>query len=230
MKNEELGVEAYSRDDQTKLATGKLVTIDNQIDPTTGTVRFKAVFDNHDLSLWPNQFVNIRLMLDVARMPSLFRWRRFSAERKALCIYREGRPCRPAARESGFDARKYFADCQRRCSRRSGSGRWAGHDCSRALPWKYITLHRSAPRGATGGRHPSGGHARWPAIRAPPAAAATEVRDPGPGKHKKPESRTDESVQAIYSSPGCHVSADGRDSAGWSRGLPAASGFRTAAG
>jgi membrane fusion protein, multidrug efflux system len=67
MKNEQLGVEAYSRDDQTKLATGKLVTVDNQIDPTTGTVRLKAVFDNHDLSLWPNQFVNIRLMLDVRK-------------------------------------------------------------------------------------------------------------------------------------------------------------------
>jgi len=63
MKGEELGVEAYSRDDQNKLAEGKLVTVDNQIDPTTGTVRFKAAFDNRDLSLWPNQFVNIRLML-----------------------------------------------------------------------------------------------------------------------------------------------------------------------
>jgi multidrug efflux system membrane fusion protein len=65
MKSEQLSVEAYSRDDQIKLATGKLETIDNQIDPTTGTVRFKAVFDNHGLSLWPNQFVNIRLMLTV---------------------------------------------------------------------------------------------------------------------------------------------------------------------
>jgi multidrug efflux system membrane fusion protein len=67
MKSEELGVEAYSRDDQTKLATGKLVTVDNQIDPTTGTVRLKAVFENRDLSLWPNQFVNIRLMLAVRK-------------------------------------------------------------------------------------------------------------------------------------------------------------------
>ncbi|MGH9680643.1 MAG: MdtA/MuxA family multidrug efflux RND transporter periplasmic adaptor subunit, partial [Candidatus Acidiferrales bacterium] len=67
MKNEQLSVVAYSRDDQNKLATGKLLTIDNQIDPTTGTVRLKAVFDNHDLSLWPNQFVNIRLMLDVRK-------------------------------------------------------------------------------------------------------------------------------------------------------------------
>ena len=67
MKSEQLGVEANSRDDQVKLATGKLLTVDNQIDPTTGTVRFKAAFDNHDLSLWPNQFVNIRLMLAVRK-------------------------------------------------------------------------------------------------------------------------------------------------------------------
>src|SRR5579872_297278 len=67
MKNGELGVQAYSRDDQTMLATGKLLTVDNQIDATTGTVRFKAAFDNHDLSLWPNQFVNTRLMLAVRK-------------------------------------------------------------------------------------------------------------------------------------------------------------------
>ena len=67
MKMEQLGVEAYSRDDQTMLARGKLLTVDNQIDPTTGTVRFKAAFDNLDLSLWPNQFVNTRLMLTVRK-------------------------------------------------------------------------------------------------------------------------------------------------------------------
>jgi multidrug efflux system membrane fusion protein len=67
MKNEQLAIEAYSRDDQTKLASGTLLTIDNQIDPTTGTVRFKGEFDNRDLSLWPNQFINVRLMLTVRR-------------------------------------------------------------------------------------------------------------------------------------------------------------------
>jgi membrane fusion protein, multidrug efflux system len=67
MKNEELGVEAYSRDDTTKLASGKLLTINNQIDPTTGTVQLKAEFPNSDLSLWPNQFVNVRLMLTVRK-------------------------------------------------------------------------------------------------------------------------------------------------------------------
>jgi multidrug efflux system membrane fusion protein len=62
-----LQVEAYSRDDQTKLATGTLLTIDNQIDPQTGTGKLKAIFDNHDNSLWPNQFVNARLLLEVRK-------------------------------------------------------------------------------------------------------------------------------------------------------------------
>ena len=64
MHQSTLSVEAYSRDDQTKLATGKLLTIDNQIDQTTGTGRLKAMFDNPDDALWPNQFVNVRLLLE----------------------------------------------------------------------------------------------------------------------------------------------------------------------
>jgi len=67
MRNATLPVEAYSRDDQTKLATGTLLTIDNQIDPATGTGRLKAVFDNQDHALWPNQFVNARLLLEVRK-------------------------------------------------------------------------------------------------------------------------------------------------------------------
>jgi multidrug efflux system membrane fusion protein len=62
-----LAVEAYSRDDKTRLAEGKLLTIDNEIDPTTGTVKLKSVFPNSDLSLWPNQFVNIRLLLSTRK-------------------------------------------------------------------------------------------------------------------------------------------------------------------
>src|SRR5437868_7848183 len=62
-----LPVEAYSRDDRTKLATGKLLTIDNTIDQSTGTGRLKAVFENADSQLWPNQFVNIRLLLEVKK-------------------------------------------------------------------------------------------------------------------------------------------------------------------
>jgi membrane fusion protein, multidrug efflux system len=62
-----LEVDAYSRDDQNKLASGKLLTIDNQIDQTTGTARLKAVFDNKDNALWPNQFVNTRLLLNIRK-------------------------------------------------------------------------------------------------------------------------------------------------------------------
>ncbi|MGB7821289.1 MAG: MdtA/MuxA family multidrug efflux RND transporter periplasmic adaptor subunit [Candidatus Sulfotelmatobacter sp.] len=67
MKNSTLLVEAYSRDYQTKLATGKLLTIDNQIDQTTGTAKLKAVFDNKDNQLWPNQFVNANLLLETRK-------------------------------------------------------------------------------------------------------------------------------------------------------------------
>ena len=67
MKNSTLQVDAYSRDDQTKLATGKLQTIDNEIDVTTGTAKLKAVFDNRDNQLWPNQFVNANLLLETQK-------------------------------------------------------------------------------------------------------------------------------------------------------------------
>ncbi len=67
MRGSTLQVEAYSRDNQTKLATGTLLTIDNEIDQTTGTGRLKAQFKNANDELWPNQFVNIRLLLEVRK-------------------------------------------------------------------------------------------------------------------------------------------------------------------
>ena len=67
MKQGTLVVDAYSRDDQKKLGSGKLLTIDNQIDQTTGTAKLKAVFDNPDSSLWPNQFVNVHLLLETRK-------------------------------------------------------------------------------------------------------------------------------------------------------------------
>ena len=51
----------------TQIATGTLETVDNQIDPTTGTSRLKAIFDNENRVLFPNQFVNCRLLLDTKR-------------------------------------------------------------------------------------------------------------------------------------------------------------------
>ncbi len=62
-----LPVEAYDREQKQKLATGTLLTVDNQIDPTTGTVKLKAVFPNPNNELFPNQFVNARLLVEVKR-------------------------------------------------------------------------------------------------------------------------------------------------------------------
>jgi len=63
-KGKTLTVDAFDRTESTKLASGTLLTLDNVIDPTTGTLKLKAVFDNKDSALFPSQFVNIRLLVD----------------------------------------------------------------------------------------------------------------------------------------------------------------------
>jgi multidrug efflux system membrane fusion protein len=69
-----LPVDIFDRSRQTKIAAGKLLTLDNQIDTSTGTVRFRGQFDNASLSLYPNQFVNARLLVktlnNVALVPA----------------------------------------------------------------------------------------------------------------------------------------------------------------
>jgi membrane fusion protein, multidrug efflux system len=62
-----LPVTAFDRSGATTLATGTLKTLDNQIDTTTGTLKLRAEFANQDDSLFPNQFVNVRLLIDTLR-------------------------------------------------------------------------------------------------------------------------------------------------------------------
>jgi multidrug efflux system membrane fusion protein len=62
--NEPVRIEAYDRAGKTKLADGKLLALDNQIDATTGTLKLKAQFDNNERTLFANQFVNIKMHLD----------------------------------------------------------------------------------------------------------------------------------------------------------------------
>ena len=90
-----LAVEAWDRDNKTKLATGVLVATDNQIGTTTGTVKLRAEFKNEDYLLFPNQFVNARALIDVRhgatvipRPPS--RWARLDRS----CTWRS--PTRPS--------------------------------------------------------------------------------------------------------------------------------------
>ena len=59
-----LRADAYDRANTTRIGTGKLVTVDNQIDPTTGSLRLRADFDNSANQLFPNQFVNVRLLVE----------------------------------------------------------------------------------------------------------------------------------------------------------------------
>jgi multidrug efflux system membrane fusion protein len=66
-KKEQLVVDAYDRDDTSKIESGKLLTIDNQIDTTTGTYKLKAVFNNDKNLLFPNQFVNVHLLADMKK-------------------------------------------------------------------------------------------------------------------------------------------------------------------
>ena len=63
-KKAKLPVDAFDRTAQTKIASGKLLTLDNQIDTTTGTVKGRALFDNKNDALFPNQFVNTRLLVN----------------------------------------------------------------------------------------------------------------------------------------------------------------------
>ncbi len=63
-KKATLAVDAFDRTAQTKIASGKLLTLDNQIDTTTGTVKARAVFGNKNAALFPNQFVNTRLLVN----------------------------------------------------------------------------------------------------------------------------------------------------------------------
>ncbi len=64
---QQMRVEAWDHDDTRKIADGVLLTADNQIDPTTGTSKLKAIFDNKNNGLYPNQFVNVRLLIDVLK-------------------------------------------------------------------------------------------------------------------------------------------------------------------
>jgi multidrug efflux system membrane fusion protein len=70
-KKAKLPVDAFDRTAQTKIATGRLLTLDNQIDTTTGTVKARSVFANKNDALFPNQFVNVRLLVNTLQNVTL---------------------------------------------------------------------------------------------------------------------------------------------------------------
>jgi multidrug efflux system membrane fusion protein len=70
-QNAKLTVDAYDRGGSKKVAEGMLLTLDNQIDTTTGTVKARASFDNQDFALFPNEFVNVRLLVNTLQDSTL---------------------------------------------------------------------------------------------------------------------------------------------------------------
>jgi membrane fusion protein, multidrug efflux system len=82
-----MSVEALDRDQTMKLASGSLLTLDNQIDTTTGTLKLKAIFPNSDLALFPNQFVNARLLVDTQQNATLIPVAAIQRNAKGTFVY-----------------------------------------------------------------------------------------------------------------------------------------------
>ncbi len=80
-------VDAFDRDQTTRLATGSLLTLDNQIDTSTGTLKLKAIFGNQDFSLFPNQFVNARLLVDTQQNATLIPTAAIQRNSKGAYVY-----------------------------------------------------------------------------------------------------------------------------------------------
>jgi multidrug efflux system membrane fusion protein len=87
MKSGRLQVDAFNRDQSQKLSTGYLLTIDNQIDPTTGTVKLKAIFANKKNELFPQQFVNARLLLDTKKDTTIVPTAAIQRSQKSTFVY-----------------------------------------------------------------------------------------------------------------------------------------------
>ena len=146
-----LAVEAWDRDLKNKLAAGKLSAIDNQIDQTTGTVRLKALFPNTDSALFPNQFVNARLLVDTLRAVVLVPAAAVQRSPQATFVYVvkpddtvEMRPVEVAARPRATRPRS------RRASRRASASSIDGVD--KLQPGAKVST--AAPGGASPGGAP----------------------------------------------------------------------------
>ena len=130
---EKLPVDAYDREGKLKLDSGRLLTTDNEIDPATGTVKLKAQFPNTEGTLFPNQFVNVRMLVERhARRDARSRGRGAARQRRQLRLHHQGRRHGERAHRQARTGR----GCQRRGrqrhrARRPGSRGWCGQAARR---------------------------------------------------------------------------------------------------
>ncbi len=244
---EAIVVDAWDRDQKVKLATGKLLTVDNQIDPTTGTVKLKAEFPNDNLALFPNQFVNIRMLVqtlpDATLIPSAAIQR--GAPGTFVYVVKAGQErCRDTGQAragAGRDHRDRERIGARRRGRRrrrrqAARGRESRIDHAR----RADQLRQKAPVA----RVPDAATGRRAAERAlAKAAALPEAPLPPllPPAGRRPLKTADdraaaarvvsahhESVSHLHPAPGRHHAADGGDPAGGHRRLSRAAAVRAA--
>jgi multidrug efflux system membrane fusion protein len=106
--NAKLSVDAYDRSAQTKLASGQLLALDNQIDTTTGTVKVRSIFDNKNNALFPNQFVNTRLLVNTLQGVTLVPASTVQQNGQASYVYviqnnvAHVRPVKPGVTDNGM--------------------------------------------------------------------------------------------------------------------------------
>jgi multidrug efflux system membrane fusion protein len=103
----QLEVEAWNRDMSKKIAQGVLETVDNQIDPTTGTIKLRANFDNRDEALFPNQFVNVRLLVEEKHGVTLIPTAAVQRNSQITYVYlvKDLHPAKSASREAAGEPR-----------------------------------------------------------------------------------------------------------------------------
>ena len=105
-KKAKLTVDAFDRTAQTKIASGELLTLDNQIDTTTGTVKGRALFDNKNDALFPNQFVNTRLLVNTLAGSDAGSVLRHSTEWPSIVRVCDSKQCRAHAQRKAGSYRR----------------------------------------------------------------------------------------------------------------------------
>ncbi len=231
-----LRVDALNRDNQTELAQGTLLTVDNQIDVTTGTVRARANFANRNRELFPNEFVNAKLLVKTLRSVNLIPTSAIQRNNQTAFVYVvnanntvQARNVQVATTDGdiaavtgvrpdealvtdGFDK---LQDGTKVSIRRTGV---APTESPNAGTGEGPRPDGEMPKGSantninTGQQNPQSGNTKTPNPPNPPSSSARR----GPAN---------EPVAALYPPANCDVVVDARDSAGRNRGIQAVAGF-----
>ncbi len=221
---------ALDRSGAKKIADGTLQTFDSQIDPTTGTIKLRAQFPNDNEALYPNQFVNVQLLLDTHKDVTIDADRRRAARRaRHLRLSRQRRQHRLGAqgraRRHRWRPRRGEAAA---CSPATRS--WSTAPTSCATAPRSTCARRPIPT-----RHPPAPALRRPMAKRPAGdddrtAARSRIAARKTTVRNKTTDRSNESVATVHHAAGCDHAADDRHHAVRPAGVPIPAGRRPARG